>query len=200
MNLNTLRNEAAGCTLCDLHEGRYLPVFDKGNPSASVMICGVCPTNDENKTGIPFVGRAGKLLDVLLEASGFSLDTVYITNLVKCYLAAGKPLGQSWVDSCLPYIIAQINIIRPKVIITLGADVSNALLGRPPGSIIGEIRGRVFKYADGIDIIPTYHPSYLLSKGGHKSPIFPSVLQNFNVAKALVTQTVSFDDDDGYPD
>lgn len=186
MNLNDLRNEAAGCVLCDLHKGRLLPVFDKGNPNADIMICGMCPANDENRTGIPFVGRAGKLLDVLLEASGFSLDVVYITNLVKCYLAAGNPLDQTWVVSCLPYVIAQINIIRPKVIITLGADASNALLGRPPGSIIGEIRGKVFKYSEDINIIPTYHPSYLLRKGGHNSPIFPSVVQNFNVAKMLL--------------
>jgi len=187
MDLSSLRSEAAGCTLCGLHAGRILPVFDKGNPNADIMVCGMCPADDENKTGAPFVGRAGKLLDILLEASGFSLDTVYITNLVKCYLAAGKALDQSWIDSCLPYIIAQISVIKPKVIITLGADASNALLGRPSGSIIGEIRGKIFKYAEGIYIIPTYHPSYLLRKGGPNSPIFPSVVDNIKTAHALRT-------------
>jgi len=188
MDLNRLRDEAAECTQCGLHVGRVNPVFDKGNPDANVLVCGMCPAGEENKTGIPFIGRAGQLLDQLLEASGFSLKNVYITNLVKCYLAAGKKLDQEWVQSCLPYLLVQISILKPTVIITLGADASNVLLGREPGSIIGEIRGQIFEYAKDMYVIPTYHPSYLLRKGGIRSDIVPSVIENLKAAKNLELQ------------
>jgi uracil-DNA glycosylase len=188
MNLTTLRNEAAICELCGLYKGRINPVFDKGNPNAKVVVCGMCPADEENATGVPFVGRAGQLLNILLEASGFSLEDVYITNLVKCYLTAGKKLEEDWIYSCLPYMLVQISIIKPVVIITLGADASNALLTRPFGSTIGEIRGQVFKYAENMFIVPTYHPSYLLRRGGLQSKIFHSVVENIKVAKNLELQ------------
>lgn len=183
MDLNKLEQIAASCTLCELNTGRINPVFSKGNPSSKFMICGMVPADEENKQGIPFVGKSGKILDALLEASGLSLNDVYITNLVKCYLAAGKKLEEIWVDSCLPYLITQISLTKPIVIVTLGADASNALLGNAPGTPIGDVKGTFFEYSDNIKILPTYHPSYIARMGGTGSRCFQMVLDNFRTAK-----------------
>lgn len=185
MNLELLQQRAAGCTACELHKGRNKPVFAKGNPSANVMICGMVPADEENKVGLPFVGRAGQLLDKILVDVGWTLEDVYITNLVKCYLAAGLPLNPSWVESCLPYLIVQIDLIRPKAILCVGKDASVALLGADPKTALGKLRGKVFDGAFGTRIVPTYHPSYLLRGGGigHKS--YPTVLEDFELAKEI---------------
>lgn len=185
MDLDLLTKAAAYCAGCELHVGRIKPVFSKGNPNADVMICGMVPANDENKAGLPFVGRAGKLLDKILAEVDWSLDDVYITNLVKCYLAAGLPLKQEWIDACLPYLIVQIDIIRPKVIITLGKDSSISLLGMDAKTTLGSIRGKTYSYVEGIDVVPTYHPSYILRKGGESSGVFKTVVEDLIMVKAL---------------
>lgn len=185
MNLLELQNTAASCNRCALHEGRNKPVFAKGNSKSKVMICGMVPADEENKVGVPFVGRAGQLLDDILAELGWTLDDVYITNLVKCYLAAGLPLQADWVDSCLPYLIAQIGAIKPKVIITLGKDASVALLAMKQSTALGKIRGKVFEYGDDIKIIPTYHPSYLLRAGGKNHRSYPNVISDFLLAEEI---------------
>jgi len=182
MDLYELQHIASSCKQCDLYKGRIKPVFAKGNKDAKIMICGMVPANDENRSGIPFVGRAGKLLDTILIDAGLTLDDVYITNLVKCYLAAGELLQQDWIDNCIPYLINQIGIIRPRVIITLGKDSSINLLGMGNSTSLGSIRGKLFNYADDIFIIPTYHPSFLLRKGGTKSKHYQDVLNDFQLA------------------
>ena len=182
MNLQKLQDIAATCALCDLHKGRDRPVFAKGNPDTKIMICGMVPAADENREGLPFVGRAGKLLDQILEDTNLTLDSVYITNLVKCYLAAGLPLRQDWIDSCLPYLLVQIGIICPQVIIALGKDSSINLLGLDNKTSLNSIRGVVFDYNKGIKVIPTYHPSYVLRKGGKNSKIYQTVLDDFELA------------------
>ena len=182
MDLYELQHTASSCKQCDLYKGRIKPVFAKGNKDAKIMICGMVPAGDENKAGIPFVGRAGKLLDTILSESGLTLDDVYITNLVKCYLAAGKPLKQDWIDGCISYLITQIGIILPSVIITLGKDSSIHLLGMGNTTSLGSIQGKLFDYADKIKIIPTYHPSFLLRKGGTKSEYYQTVLDDFQKA------------------
>ncbi len=182
MYLYELQHIASNCKQCDLYKGRIKPVFAKGNNDAKIMICGMVPADDENKAGIPFVGRAGKLLDTILRDTGLTLNDVYITNLVKCYLAAGEPLQQDWIDNCMPYLINQIGIIRPRVIITLGKDSSTNLLGMENSTSLGSIQGKLFNYSDDIFIIPTYHPSYLLRKGGTKSGDYQKVLDVFQMA------------------
>ena len=181
MDLKELQDSASVCTQCNLYKGRINPVFAKGNPKAKIMICGMVPAEEENKTGIPFVGRAGKLLDTILRDVGLTLDDVYITNLVKCYLAAGNPLQQEWIDGCLPYLITQIGIIRPYVIVALGKDASINLLGMENSTSLGSIHGKLFNYADKITIIPTYHPSFLLRKGGINSDFYQTVLADFQL-------------------
>jgi DNA polymerase len=147
------------------------------------MICGMVPADEENKAGVPFVGRAGQLLDKILIEVGLNSDfDVYITNLVKCYLRAGLPLQQEWIDSCLPYIISQVGIIKPKVIITLGKDASFTLAALDNKLTIGKVRGRVFDYLGGSKIVPTFHPSYLLRGGGENHRSYSDVIEDFLLA------------------
>lgn len=186
MNLKELEEYASVCTACSLHEGRNKPVFSKGSSEASIMICGMVPADEENKAGLPFVGRAGQLLDVILEECGLTLNDIYITNLVKCYLKAGLSLKQEWIDNCLPYIITQIDIVKPKVIVTLGKDASKSLLGLYANISLGKIKGKKFDYSDEISIVPTYHPSYLLRAGGVKHKHYPEVIEHFEHAKNLL--------------
>lgn len=182
MDLELLQQKAAGCMACELHKGRSNPVFAKGNPNSKVMICGMVPADEENKVGLPFVGRAGQLLDKILADVGKTLENVYITNLVKCYLAAGLPLNPNWVESCLPYLIVQVDLIRPKSIIALGKDASVALLGLNTKTPLGKIRGKIFEGPFGASVIPTYHPSYLLRGGGEKHKSYQIVLEDFRQA------------------
>jgi len=145
------------------------------------MICGMVPAHDENMAGLPFVGRAGKLLDIILHEVNLTYDDVYITNLVKCFVAAGKPLSKIWIDACRSFLSKQIEIIQPYVIIPLGADAAQELteLDLP----IGKLRNKVFYRPDNVIVVPTYHPSYLLRKGGEKSPDYPKVISDFELAK-----------------
>lgn len=187
MDLTALQQAAATCTLCDLYRGRNKPVFAKGNPDSKIVICGMVPADEENKLGVPFVGRSGRLLDEILSELGWTLNDVYVTNLVKCYLAAGLLLQQNWIDSCLPYLIAQIGIIRPKVIVTLGKDASSTLLAIDSKVSLAKVRQRgVYEYSEDIKIIPTYHPSYLLRGGGVGNPKYKEVVQDFILAKEIL--------------
>ena len=174
MDLELLQSECAKCTLCELHKGRNKPVFSRGVHS-DIMICGMCPGPDENKIGLPFVGMAGKLLDKLL-LDAFGNTDVYITNLVKCFVQPGIKLDNIWMSSCLPYLIVQIRLIQPKVIIALGKDVANFLLANELQ--MKDMRGKVFDYFNS-KLLVTYHPSYLVRGGGEKHKHFQTVVEDF---------------------
>lgn len=185
MDLPELESIAAKCTLCELNTGRIKPVFARGSHDSRIIVCGMCPGRDENNAGSPFVGKAGKILDsVLVEAFGDSSSSnidVYITNLVKCFVPPGTPLQENWMSSCLPYFISQIGLIRPKVIIALGRDVSNFLLSND--WIMKNLRGKVFEYMGGkVKLISTYHPSYLARGGGTKHFAYPKVVEDFRIS------------------
>lgn len=188
--IGRLRQQVAVCELCNLYKDRKNPVFDKGNPNAMLMICGMVPARDENEQGIPFVGRAGKLLDTILAAAGLTYDDVYITNLVKCFVAAGQSLDRRWVESCRPYLMEQIRIINPHVIITLGADSSRSLCDLAGNIPMNKMRGQALYYSKETMIVPTYHPSYLLRKGGVKSEAYKDVLQDFDLAKKCLIEMI----------
>lgn len=192
MDLQQLEKAAAVCTECDLYKGRIKPVFAKGNPNSEIMICGMVPAWEETKAGIPFVGKAGQLLDIILKQVGFTLNGVYITNICKCFLAPGKSLKQQWIDICLPYLLIQIDIIKPKVIIALGADVSNTLVVRSDEKkkAIGRMRGRVCKFGESF-VVPTYHPSYLIRGGGQESPGYNNVISDFLLAKSILEKDLT---------
>lgn len=180
--LKLVEDRAAKCTLCELNTNRFKPVFARGNYT-DFMICGMVPGPDENQAGMPFVGRAGQLLDIILSDVQL-LNQVYITNIVKCALKPGIPLKQEWIDCCILFLLAQIGKIKPKVIITLGADATNGLLGNPLDTKIGELRGRAHHYM-GTHVVPTYHPSYLLRGGGVQHKHYSRVREDFELAKFI---------------
>lgn len=184
MTLEELQLKASGCTACDLHTGRINTVFAKGDHTSDIMICGMVPAHEENMSGIPFIGRSGKLLDHMLMATDL-FGKVYVTNLVKCFLAAGEKLDPKWISACSPFLDRQIRMTRPKVIIALGADAS-FYLTKSNAKSLGDIRGEVFRYDKQIKIIPTYHPSYLLRKGGANSQEYVDVIKDIKLAKKLV--------------
>lgn len=179
MDLPYLEGCVSKCQLCTLHAGRKMTVFSKGNPEARIMVCGMVPADEENEVGIPFVGRAGQLLDKIIAEVGLSLDSVYVTNLVKCYLAAGLPLKQDWIDSCLPYLMTQVDIIKPKVIVTLGKDASVALTKGKANDSLGKIIFNNPYVYSGAKVFATYHPSYLLRGGGTGHKDYKKVIDTF---------------------
>jgi len=140
----------------------------------------MCPGPDENKVGIPFVGAAGKILDSILNQMNYQ---TYITNLVKCYVQPGIPLDQKWMNICFPYFVIQMNIIRPKVVIALGKDVSNFLLNRDEK--IGALRNKAYDYLSS-KLICTYHPSYLARGGGENHRDYIKVINDFNMATKYI--------------
>ena len=180
VDLNKIEQMAAGCTLCELCKGRNQPVFARGYTNADVIVCGMCPGPDENREGIPFVGAAGKILDSILNQMMYR---AYITNLVKCYVQPGTSLDPKWMNTCLPYFVIQMHLIKPKVVIALGKDVSNFLLARDEK--IGALRKNTYNYM-GSKLICTYHPSYLARGGGEKHKDFQKVVGDFNTAMLYI--------------
>jgi DNA polymerase len=181
MNLQKIQEIAASCTNCELHKGRNKPVFARGNPQSSIIVCGMCPGPDENKEGYPFVkyAPAGSVLNSILTEVFGSTDSVYITNIVKCFVPPGNPLQKEWVSNCLGYFVAQMGIIKPRVIIGLGGDVCNYLLNKEEK--IGQLRGNAYPYL-GAQMICTYHPSYLARGGGVKHQHYGRVIDDFKKA------------------
>jgi uracil-DNA glycosylase family 4 len=158
--LNKLNEtEVKVCTKCRLNEGRKNTVFGEGTPEASLMFIGEGPGETEDETGRPFVGRAGQLLSKMIQAMGLSREQVYIANVVKCRPPGNRTPMADEVATCTPYLLQQIEVIRPKVIVTLGLPATQYMLGvsRP----MRELRG-VWHDWNGIKIMPTYHPSYVL--------------------------------------
>lgn len=158
--LDEIKSEAAACCKCVLHQNRIKSVFSKGNPDSKLVFLGEGPGRNESEQGIPFVGRAGKLLDSMILAMNLHpLDDVYICNTVKCHPPNNrKPLPEE-MDSCKPFLIRQLNAVSPKIIVTLGATATESLLGSGLG--ISKRRGKWEKWND-IDVMCTFHPAALL--------------------------------------
>ena len=181
LTIEILAQMASKCQACELHRGRIKAAFSKGDLKAGIVICGMCPGPDENQIGIPFVGRAGQILDKIIMESfhKFSEDIyngIYITNLVKCFVEPGTPLQKEWMDTCLPYFIAELGLLPADRIILLGKDVSSYLLHAD--GTIGSLRGKDFQYM-GKKTICTYHPSYIVRSGGEQSQAFGDVVKDF---------------------
>ena len=162
-SLPTLRDHALGCTRCPLAETRTQVVFGVGDPHADLMFIGEGPGADEDRIGEPFVGRAGKLLTSLIEGIGLSRDDVYIANVVKCRPPGNRDPQPLEIDSCRPYLEAQLELIAPRVVVTLGNFATKLLLDTKVG--ITKLRGQQFPYRDGV-LIPALHPSAVLRNGG----------------------------------
>jgi uracil-DNA glycosylase len=157
--LPLLAAEAAACTRCRLHGTRSSVVFGEGNPEAEVVVVGEAPGGEEDRTGRPFVGPAGKLLDLLLASAGFPRDRVYICNVLKCRPPENRNPMADEVACCATFLHRQLDAIRPRVILAVGTFAAQTLLGSGDG--IRRLRGRVHAYR-GVPLVATYHPAYLL--------------------------------------
>ena len=147
------------CTRCKLHEGRTNLVFGSGNPQAKVVFVGEGPGADEDAQGLPFVGRAGRLLTKWIESIGMTRDEVYICNVVKCRPPGNRAPQKDEIETCSPFLYRQIEVIGPKLICCLGATALKALLGKTLP--IGKMRGKLIEF-HGTQMLPLYHPAYLL--------------------------------------
>ena len=168
--LAAIRADLGDCTRCRLHGlGRQKIVYGVGNPSADLMFVGEAPGADEDIQGEPFVGRAGQLLTKIIEAMGFRREDVYIANLIKCRPPSNRNPEPDEVMQCEPFLLRQIDVVKPKVIVALGKFAAQALLRTTDP--ITRLRGREFKYRDAI-LMPTYHPAYLLRTPSAKREVW----------------------------
>ena len=158
-SLDAAAAEAALCRKCSLSRTRTQVVFGTGDPDARLMFVGEAPGYQEDRQGQPFVGQAGELLDRMIRAMGLEREEVYICNLVKCRPPGNRDPGREEIDACREYLERQLDAVRPEVIVALGAFAARALL--QTDSLLGDLRGRWHAWR-GIDLMPTYHPAYLL--------------------------------------
>jgi len=157
--LQLIREDIGDCTRCALHKGRNKLVFGDGSPAARLMFVGEGPGADEDAQGIPFVGKAGQLLNNMIAAMGLKREEVYIANVVKCRPPGNRTPEPEEGNTCSPFLFRQIDVVRPQVIVALGATAATYLLGqRQP---LAGLRGRVHAFR-GMQLIITYHPAYLL--------------------------------------
>ena len=157
--LQMIRDEIGDCARCALHKGRNKLVFADGDPNARLMFVGEGPGADEDAQGLPFVGRAGQLLNNMIAAMGLKREQVYIANVVKCRPPGNRTPEPDEANTCMPFLFRQIDVVRPQVLVALGATAATYLLGhRQP---LAGLRGRVHPFR-GMQLIVTYHPAFLL--------------------------------------
>ena len=164
-----IREDLGDCTRCRLHKGRNKLVFGDGNPHAQLVFIGEGPGADEDIQGLPFVGRAGKLLTQMIEAMGLQRQDVYICNVVKCRPPQNRAPEPDEVETCSPYLVRQIETINPKVMVCLGAVAAKTLLQTTRG--ITQFRGQWQEWR-GRKLMATYHPAYLLRNPPAKADVW----------------------------
>jgi len=178
--LDELKKICLNCTLCDLSKTRTNVVFGEGSPHAQLMFIGEGPGAEEDKTARPFVGRAGRLLTkIILNVLGLTREDVYIANIVKCRPPNNRVPTPKEAQTCKPYLLKQIDIINPKIIVCLGKTAFTYLMGTEMP--ITKIRGQIFEYKEK-KVIPTFHPSYLLRNPSAKKEAY----QDFLFIKSLL--------------
>ena len=155
-----LKSEVSGCVQCGLHKTRNQTVFGVGDEKAEWMLIGEAPGAEEDRLGDPFVGQAGKLLDNMLASIGLARGrNVYIANVLKCRPPGNRNPAPEEVEKCSPYLLRQIELVGPKLIVAMGRFAAQTLL--ETDASISSLRGRVHRYA-GVPLVVTYHPAYLL--------------------------------------
>ncbi len=173
LRLAQLAEEARTCTLCVLHEKRTKSVFARGNPEAELTFVGEGPGHDEDLQGLPFVGQAGKLLDRMIAAMGYGRDEVYVCNVVKCRPPENRTPRPEEAIACSRYLVPQLELVAPRVIVALGRCAAENLgLAGPTGPW----RGRWGSW-QGIPVLPTYHPAYLLRSPEQKRVVWEDLQQ-----------------------
>ena len=176
--LEALEKVCAGCTKCGLYKTAKNLVFYDGNPDSSIVFIGEAPGADEDEQGKPFVGRAGKLLTKTIEKSHFSRGDVYICNILKHRPPENRNPLPDEIEACSPYLVLQLSIIKPKVIVTLGNFSTKFILSTDEG--ITKLRGNMMTSPAGYSVIPAYHPAAVL-----RNPNLQPDLEN-DIKKALM--------------
>jgi len=167
--LDELRTIAMACEKCRLAKTRTQVVYGVGNPNADLMFIGEAPGRDEDLQGEPFVGRAGQLLTDIIKAMRLKRDDVYIANVIKCRPPENRNPEPDELDACRPYIRRQVELIQPKVIVTLGRFALQSLTEKAYG--VTSVRGQWLEY-NGVKVMPTYHPAYLLRNPAAKKEVW----------------------------
>ena len=178
--------EAAGCTRCRLAEGRTQVVFGAGDPDADLMFIGEGPGFHEDKQGEPFVGAAGQLLNRVLGEIGLTREQVYIGNIVKCRPPGNRDPRPDEIEACTPWLVEQVSLIQPRVVVTLGNFATKFVLNTETG--ITRLRGQVHDW-HGRTVIPTFHPAAILHGGGEKSRQFQLLLEDFRLVRSTLDST-----------
>jgi len=188
--LEALKNKTARCKKCPLGSSRLNCVFGVGSANADIMFVGEGPGFDEDHKGEPFIGRAGQLLTKIIEAMKYTRDSVYIANIVKCHpmkdpsdpelRSNDRPPTLEEMESCRPYLDMQLEIIRPKIIVALGASATKGLLKSELS--ISAVRGTFTEY-NGIKLMPTYHPAALLRNPDLKKDVWNDMKKVMNFLK-----------------
>ena len=163
------REDLGECTRCKLHKTRHKIVFGDGSPKADLVFIGEGPGADEDAQGLPFVGRAGKLLTQMIEAMGLQRRDVYICNVVKCRPPENRQPEKDEVTACSPFLFRQLDVLKPKVIVCLGSTAAQTLLQTNRG--ISHFRGEWLDFR-GYKMLATYHPAYLLRNPGAKGEVW----------------------------
>ena len=179
--LDALREVALGCPRCRLSETRTRVVFGEGSPTAEIVVVGEAPGADEDASGRPFVGRAGKMLELLLAAIGFPRDSVFICNVLKCRPPGNRNPKPEEIEACSPYLVRQLELIRPGAIFAVGTFAAQTLLGTD--TPIGRLRGQVHTY-QGVPLVPTYHPAALLRNPAWVRPVWDDLQRLRSVVDA----------------
>ena len=167
--LEEIRSELGDCRRCKLHRTRRTIVFGEGNPNATLMFIGEGPGYDEDVQGRPFVGRAGQLLTKIIQSIHLQREEVYIANIIKCRPPGNRNPEPDEIKTCSPFLLKQVQAIRPKIICALGAFSAQTLLSTD--AKITTLRGRFFDF-QGIKVIPTFHPAYLLRNPERKRDVW----------------------------
>jgi uracil-DNA glycosylase family 4 len=168
--LTVLAETVKGCTRCALHSARTQTVFARGNGSSGLCFVGEGPGADEDAQGFPFVGAAGQLLDRMIAAMGIERDDVYVCNIVKCRPPKNRTPEPEEMNACMPYLVEQLSLVEPQVIVALGKTAVQGLFGSAEG--ITRIRGRWRLYQGRIAVMPTFHPAYLLRNPAAKREVW----------------------------
>jgi len=166
LNLSEIAEKVASCERCRLFESRTNTVPGEGDEDSDLVIVGEGPGRQEDKQGRPFVGRAGRKLDDILGSVSIAREEIYITNIVKCRPPENRAPRQDEMESCFPYLEAQLATINPSVVVTLGNSSTQFLLDTNEG--ITSLRGEFFQWRGDIKLFPMFHPSYLLRNPSRK--------------------------------
>ena len=182
LTLAEVRKELGECKRCELHRTRRTIVFGEGNEKAALMFIGEGPGYDEDVQGRPFVGKAGQLLTKIIESIRLPREEVYIANIVKCRPPQNRNPEPDEIQCCNPFLMKQIRVIRPKIICALGTFSAQTLL--KTDTKISALRGKIFDL-EGIKVIPTYHPAFLLRNPERKREVWEDMKK---IAELLQTQ------------